>query len=159
MASVNKVILIGNLGAEPELKYLPSGQAVCEVSLACNETWTDKQGQKQEWVEWVRCVMWGKTAENVAKYCQKGKQLYVEGQLRTESWEDKETKQKRYATKVNVRDVKFLGARSDGDGGGRAAPPARRSPPSGNQQRQDDYGERDGPPPVGPGAEEDDIPF
>ncbi len=117
MASVNKVILIGNLGADPELKYLPSGKAVCEVSIACNEVWTDRSGQKQERVEWIRCVVWDKTAENLAKYMRKGSQVYFEGSLRTESWDDKETGQKRYATKIQVRDVKFLGGgKSEGGG-------------------------------------------
>ena len=84
-ASVNKVILIGNLGAKPELKYLPSGQAVCEMRLATNEVFNDKQQQRQERTEWHRIVAWGKTAENCAQYLDKGRQIYIEGRLQTRS--------------------------------------------------------------------------
>ena len=146
MASVNKIILIGNLGAAPELKYLPSGQAVCELNVACNETWSDKAGQRQERTEWVRCTVWGKQAESAAKYLEKGRQVYVEGSLRTESWDDKETGQKRYATKVQVQKVVFLGG---GKGGGEERDLERPRTGSGGHQA---------PPDAGPSSD-DDIPF
>jgi len=144
---VNKVILIGNLGANPELKYLPSGQAVCEMRLATNETFTDKQGQRQERTEWHRIVVWGKTAENCAKYLEKGRQVYVEGRLQTRSWDDKEGN-KRYTTEIVAQNVTFLGG-GGGSGEGRGAP--RRG------------GEEPTPPPPdfgtpGPSSD-DDVPF
>src|SRR5438552_18974022 len=96
-ASVNKVILIGNLGANPELKYLPSGQGVCEMRIATNEIFNDKQGQRQERTEWHRVVVWGKTAENCSQYLTKGRQVYIEGRLQTRSWDDQDGT-KRYMT-------------------------------------------------------------
>ena len=105
---INKVILIGNLGADPELKHVPSGDAVCDLRLATNESWTDKAGQKQESTEWHRIVVWGKMAENCAKYLSKGRQIYVEGKLATRSWDDKEGN-KRYTTEIKARDIQFLG--------------------------------------------------
>src|SRR5215468_3976209 len=111
---VNKVILIGNLGADPELRYTPSGQAVCDLRLATNESWTDKNGQKQERTEWHRVVMWGKPAEICKQYLTKGQKLYIEGRLQTRSWDDKEGN-KRYSTEIVATDFMFLG------GGGRDA--------------------------------------
>jgi single-strand DNA-binding protein len=116
-ASVNKVILIGNLGAKPELKYLPSGQAVCELRLATNESFTDKNQQKQERTEWHRVVVWGKQGENCAQYLDKGRACYVEGRLQTRSWDDKTSGEKRYMTEIVANTVQFLGGR-DGGGGG-----------------------------------------
>jgi single-strand DNA-binding protein len=141
---VNKVIIIGNLGANPELKYLPSGQAVCEMRVATNETFNDKQGQRQERTEWHRIVVWGKTAENCAKYLEKGRQVYVEGRLQTRSWDDKEGN-KRYTTEIVANQVVFLG----GGGGERGAGPRRDEQ---SQPAPPDFG---GP---GPSAE-DDVPF
>jgi single-strand DNA-binding protein len=114
-ASVNKVIILGNLGAKPELKYLPSGQAVCELRVATNETFTDKNQQKQERTEWHRIVVWGKTGENCAQYLDKGRSVYVEGRLQTRSWDDKTSGEKRYATEIVAQSVQFLGG---GPGGG-----------------------------------------
>ena len=127
--SVNKVILVGHLGANPELKYLPSGQAVCEMRLATGESYTDKQGQRQERTEWHRVVVWGKTAENCSQYLSKGRQVYVEGRLQTRSWDDKEGN-KRYTTEVVAQNVTFLGG--GGDRGERAPSPAvqRDEPPA-----------------------------
>lgn len=116
--SVNKVILIGNLGANPELKYLPSGQAVCEMRIATNESFTDKQGVKQDRTEWHRVVVWGKQAENCSQYLTKGRQAYIEGRLQTRSWDDKEG-QKRYTTEIVAQQVQFLGG-GGGEAGGRA---------------------------------------
>lgn len=117
-ASVNKVILIGNLGAKPELKYLPSGQAVCEMRIATNESFTDKNQQKQERTEWHRVVVWGKQGENCAQYLDKGRACYVEGRLQTRSWDDKNSGEKRYMTEIVANTVQFLGGRDGGGGGG-----------------------------------------
>jgi len=117
-ASVNKVILIGNLGAKPELKYLPSGQAVCELRIATNETFTDKNQQKQERTEWHRVVVWGKQGENCAQYLDKGRSCYIEGRLQTRSWDDKTSGEKRYMTEIVANSVQFLGGRGEGGGGG-----------------------------------------
>lgn len=121
MASVNKVILIGNLGADPEVRYTPGGQAVCELRMATNESWTDKNGAKQERTEWHRVVVWGKQAENCGKYLSKGRTAYVEGRLQTRQWDDKEGN-KRYTTEIVADRVQFLGGgggeRAGGAGGG-----------------------------------------
>lgn len=102
------MIVLGNLGSDPELKHTANNQAVCNLSLACNEVWKDKQGQKQERTEWIRCVVWGAQAENCGKYLTKGQQVYVEGRLQTRSYEDKEGI-KRSATEVMAARVVFLG--------------------------------------------------
>jgi len=107
--SVNKVIILGRLGQEPELKYTPSGAAVCNFSLATSENWMDKSGQKQERTEWHRIVVWGKLAELCNQYLSKGRQAFIEGSLQTRSWDDK-TGQKRYTTEINAKNVQFLGA-------------------------------------------------
>lgn len=114
---VNKVILVGNLGKDPELRHTPSGTAVCELRLATNEKWKDKQGNPQERTEWHQVVVWDKRAELCAQYLAKGRQAYVEGRLRTRSWEDKEGN-KRYTTEVIAQDVQFLGGRDGGGSGG-----------------------------------------
>ena len=125
MASgVNKVILVGNLGNDPELRSTPSGASVCEFRVATNESWTDRNGQRQDRTEWHRVVVWGKRAEICSKYLSKGRQVYLEGRLRTRSWEDKDGN-KRYTTEIIANDVQFLGG--GGQGGGRGAsdePPA-----------------------------------
>lgn len=115
---VNKVILLGNLGADPELKYLPSGQAVCEMRVATTFEYKDKSDQKQERTEWHKVVVWGKTAENVSKYLRKGQQTYVEGRLQTRSWDSPDGK-KNYTTEIVAEQVVFLrggdsASRSDG---------------------------------------------
>jgi single-strand DNA-binding protein len=112
MASVNKVILIGNLGADPELRYANTGAAVANLRLATNEVWTDKSGEKQERTEWHRVVVWGKQAENCAKYLKKGRPVYVEGRLRTREWED-QAGNKRYTTEIQAQTIQFLGGRGD----------------------------------------------
>ncbi|MBW2542988.1 MAG: single-stranded DNA-binding protein [Deltaproteobacteria bacterium] len=119
MASVNKVILVGNLGRDPELRYLQSGQPVTNFSLATNEAWRDKDGNNQERTEWHRIVVWGKSAENCAQYLQKGRSVYIEGRLQTREWEDKECN-KRQTTEVVAQTVQFLGGRggAGGDSGG-----------------------------------------
>ena len=116
MASVNKVILIGNLGRDPELRYTKSGSAVANFSLATTDTFT-REGQREERTEWHRIVAWGKTAELCTQYLAKGRPVYVEGQLRTREWEDKEG-HKRQTTEVHAQTVTFLGPRGTGPAGG-----------------------------------------
>lgn len=107
--SVNKVILLGRLGQDPELKYISSGSAVCNFSMATSEGWTDKNGQKQEKTEWHRIVVWGKLGELCNQYLTKGRQAYVEGRIQTRQWED-QNGQKRYTTEVNATTVQFIGS-------------------------------------------------
>jgi single-strand DNA-binding protein len=118
MASVNKVILLGNLGADPELKYTPSNQAVCNLRIATNEVWKDKAGAKQERVEWHRVTCWGQTAENCGKYLAKGRSVYIEGKLQTRSWEDSKTGEKKYATEIVAERVQFIGGGEEKKSGG-----------------------------------------
>jgi single-strand DNA-binding protein len=113
MASVNKVILIGNLGADPEKRFTGSGAAVTTFNIATTERWNDKQGQKQEDTQWHRIVVWGKQAENCAQYLSKGRPCYIEGRLQTRQWDDKEGN-KRYTTEIVAQRVQFLGSRKDG---------------------------------------------
>jgi len=115
MGSVNKVILVGNLGKDAELRYTPGGAAVATVRLATTERYKDKDGQWQEQTEWHTVVVWGKTAESLAEYLRKGKQIYVEGRLQTRSWDDKDGK-KRYATEVRSDRIVLLGGRDPGVG-------------------------------------------
>ncbi len=112
MGSVNKVILIGNLGANPELRYTQGQQAVANLRLATTEKWTDKSGQKQEATEWHRVVVWGKQAEIVGQYLTKGRQVYVEGRIRTRQWQDQQG-QKRFTTEVVAQNVQMLGGRGE----------------------------------------------
>ena len=111
--SVNKVILVGNLGQDPEMRYTASGTAVCNLSLATKEVYQDRNGERQERTEWHRVVVWGKVGENCSKYLKKGRQVYLEGRLQTRSWEDKNG-QKRYTTEINANNVQFLGSRPEG---------------------------------------------
>jgi single-strand DNA-binding protein len=128
MASVNRVILVGNLGRDPELRYIPSGQAVANFTLATNDRWRDKEGNNQERTEWHRIVVWGKTAENCAQYLQKGRSVYIEGRLQTRDWEDKEGN-KRQTTETIAQTVQFLGGRG-GAGGESGGGPIENSGPS-----------------------------
>lgn len=141
MASVNKVILVGNLGRDPELRYIPSGMAVANLNIATNETWTDKSGEKKEKTEWHRVVVWGKQAEVLNSYLTKGRQVYVEGSLQTRSWDDK-SGTKRFSTEVRANRVLMLGKPEAGTKD--AAPPPSEAEPA------------PGPDPEYP---EEDIPF
>ena len=114
---VNKVILVGNLGADPDMRYTPSGQGVCELRVATSESWNDKNGQRQERVEWHRIVVWGKRAEVCSKYLSKGRQVYIEGRIQTRTYDDKDGN-KRYITEIIANDVQFLGGGKEGGGGG-----------------------------------------
>ena len=115
MASVNKVILVGNLGADPEMRYLPSGEAVANLRLATTDTWKDKDGNKQEATEWHRVSFFGRQAEVCGQYLKKGSQIYVEGRLETRKWTDKEGKE-RYTTEIIAGEMKMLGSRPGGGG-------------------------------------------
>src|SRR5690348_18468156 len=117
MGSVNKVILVGNLGRDAELRYTPGGAPVATLNLATTEMWNDKAGQRQEKTEWHRVVLWGKTAESLNEYLTKGKQIYVEGRLQTRQWDDKDGN-KRYTTEIKADRITLLGG---GGGGGRGA--------------------------------------
>ena len=149
MASVNKCIFIGNLGKDPEMKYTASGEAICNFSIACTESWKDKQtGEKKEQTEWVRISFFGKLAEICGQYLKKGSQVYIEGSMRTRKWTDKDG-QERYTTEIRGDEMKMLGSKPEGrhqqSGDGYAPAPQSRqaAPPSGN--KFDDLG--------------DDIPF
>lgn len=148
MASVNKVILIGNLGRDPEVRYMPEGGAIANISVATTDVWKDKAGEKQERTEWHRVAFFGKLAEIAGEYLKKGSQVYVEGRLQTRKWQDKDG-QDRYTTEVVADRMQMLGRR-EGMGGGapdapdRAGPPAS-APAKGGGSKFDDF--------------EDDIPF
>jgi single-strand DNA-binding protein len=114
MAGVNKVIIVGRLGADPEVKTVGNSQTVARLSVATSENWVDKDGQKQERTEWHRIVVWGRLAEIVGKHLAKGRQVYVEGRLQTRSWEDQQG-QKRYTTEIVANTVQFLGAPGERD--------------------------------------------
>lgn len=117
MGSVNKVILVGNLGRDAEIRYTSGGTAVATLSLATTDVWTDKGGQRQEKTEWHRVVLWGKTAETLQEYLLKGRQIYVEGRLQTRQWDDRDGN-KRYTTETRADRVVLLGGRGAGGGGG-----------------------------------------
>lgn len=145
---INKVILVGNLGADPDTRYMPSGKAVTNIRIATSESWKDRQtGDQQERTEWHSVVLYDKLGEIAAEYLRKGSQVYIEGSLRTRKWQDKEGKD-RYTTEIIAREMQMLGGRGGAAGGGesrpaRSAPEERSAPPA-----SADVGEFD-----------DDIPF
>ena len=117
MASVNKVIIVGNLGRDPETRYLPSGEAVTNISVATTDTWKDKaSGEKKEATEWHRISFFGRLAEIAGEYLKKGSQVYVEGQLRTRKYQDKETGKDRYSTEIRADVMQMLGSRAGAGG-------------------------------------------
>src|ERR671938_72255 len=116
MGSVNKVILVGNLGRDAELRYTPGGAAIATLNMATTEVWNDKAGQRQEKTEWHRIVLWGKQAESLQEYLTKGKQIYVEGRLQTRQWDDKDGN-KRYTTEIKADRITLLGGAGGGGGG------------------------------------------
>lgn len=111
--SVNKALILGNLGQDPELRYTQSGTPVCTLSVATTEVRNDREGNRQENTEWHRIIVWSKSAENCAKYLTKGSKVFVEGRIQTSSWEDKQTGQKRYTTEIVASSVQFIGARGE----------------------------------------------
>jgi single-strand DNA-binding protein len=153
---INKVILVGNLGADPDTRYMPSGKAVTNIRIATSESWKDKQtGDQQERTEWHSIVMYDRLGEIAAEYLRKGSQVYIEGKLRTRKWQDKEGKD-RYSTEVIANEMQMLGGRggggggSSGSGGGGESRPARAPV---NEERSA------APPPAEGGEFDDDIPF
>ena len=142
MAGINKVIIVGRLGSDPEVRYTPSGAAVANFSVATSEEWKDKNtGEKKERTEWHRIVAWNKLGELCGEYLSKGRQVYVEGRLQTRSYDDKDGV-KRYTTEIVASDVQFLGGRESGGGRSGDGPPPKDVPGSSS-----------------PGPEDDDIPF
>lgn len=159
---INKVILVGNLGADPDTRYMPSGKAVTNIRIATSESWKDKQtGDMQERTEWHSVVLYDKLGEIAAEYLRKGSQVYIEGSLRTRKWQDKEGKD-RYTTEIIGQNMQMLGGRSGGGGGGGGGSGGfggddeqpRRAPSRPAQN------ERSAPPPADDGGGfDDDIPF
>ena len=127
--SLNKVILIGNLGQDPEARFTPQGTAVTSLSVATNESWKDQSGEKQDRTEWHRVVMYGRMAETASEYMKKGQMVYVEGRLHTREWEDK-NQIKRRTTEISCDNFTMLGKRSDNTGSDRVAPDAAPNPKS-----------------------------
>jgi single-strand DNA-binding protein len=161
MASVNKVILIGNLGADPEVRYTQSNQAVANFRIATTDTWTDREGQKQERTEWHNIVAWAKLGEICGQYLKKGKQVYVEGRLQTRQWEDKDGG-KRYTTEIVATTMQMLGRPGEGEGGGGRGGyerPAGGQRSGGGRGGPVDHDPGDFPPPPQGGGEDDDLPF
>jgi single-strand DNA-binding protein len=161
VTGVNKVILIGNLGADPEVRTTPQGATVANMRLAVSESWKDQQGQRQERTEWVNLVVWRQQAEIAQRFLHKGSKIYVEGKLQTRSWDDKATGQKRYATDVVVDTFTMLDGRPGGEGGHGGGGGGDRSYPAPSRPQRtpaDDLGSY-APPSGGAGAVEDDLPF
>lgn len=152
---INKVILVGNLGADPDTRYMPSGKAVTNIRIATSESWKDRQsGDLQERTEWHNVVMYDKLGEIAAEYLRKGSQVYIEGKLRTRKWQDKEGKD-RYTTEIIADQMQMLGGRGGGSSGG-AEP--RQSRPAASEGRSSSE-DRSSPPPADEGGFDDDIPF
>lgn len=161
MASINKVFLIGNLGKDPDVRYMPSGKAVANVTIATSESWKDKNtGEKQERTEWHNVVFYSPLAEIVGQYLRKGSSVFVEGRLQTRKWQDKTTNQDRYTTEVIANEMKMLGskpvsAESEGD----FDTPAHAMPPPAPQRSAQRPANNTAPAPAGAGGFDDDIPF
>ena len=143
MASLNKVMLIGNLTRDPELRVTPKGTAICQFGLAVNRQFKDESGATRDETTFVDIEAWGKQGETVAKFCTKGKPLFVEGRLKLDTWDDKTTGQKRSKMKIVLENFQFLGGREAGEGGGAS----RSAAPSGGDEGIDQTIERHTPPP------------
>ena len=155
---VNKVILVGNLGADPEVRYMPSGGAVTNISIATSEQWTDKaSGQKQERTEWHRVTLFNRMGEIAGEYLKKGSQVYIEGSIRTDKYQDKTTGEDRYSTQIIARDMQLLGGR--GEGGGDNYNQAPRSQSSQPSQSSNQPAAAPAMAPAGGAEFDDDIPF
>lgn len=155
MGTVNKVIIVGNLGRDAEIRYTPGGAAVSTLSLATTDVWNDKAGQRQEKTEWHRVVVWGKQAETLKDYLMKGRQIYVEGRLQTRQWDDKDGN-KRYTTEIRSDRIVLLGGRGGGTGEGGGGGGDYGSPRSSGSSSPSSTA---GGPPGPPELTEDDIPF
>ena len=158
MASYNKVMLIGNLTRDPEIKYTPKGTAIADIGLAVNRNYTTDSGEKREEVTFIDVTLWGRVAEIVGEYCKKGRPLFVEGRLQLDTWDDKATGQKRSKLKVVGENIQLLGSREGGGGGGEQSESRPESRPSGGFKKPATPPPR---PPADPDldAEPDDIPF
>jgi single-strand DNA-binding protein len=162
---VNKVILVGNLGKDPEVRYTAGGQAVANLRIATSRSWNDKaSGQRKEETEWHDVEVWGKQAEQCGEYLAKGRQVYVEGRLKTDKWQDKQSGQERSKVKVVADTVRFLGGRGAGGpggaaGGGRGGHGPADEAPGGFEEDNGGGGGGGGPPGGGGGGGPDDIPF
>lgn len=150
MSSFNKVILLGNLTRDPECKYTSKGTAVTAASIACNRKWKNEAGEAMEEVTFVDCTIFGKSAETFAQYCRKGSPIFIEGRLRNESWEDKQSGQKRSKLSVMVESFQFIGGSRNGD----ASAPAEKAPKS-----ETPASKPAGKPEANKPVEEDDVPF
>ena len=159
MASVNKVILIGNLGKDPEVKYTPGGMAVAKFSLATNERHKDKDGNWSDYTEWHNIVLFDRKAEIAGEYLKKGRTVYIEGSIRTNSWDDKETGQKKYRTEIIGNQMVLLGGQREGEGGGGGYSGGRSGAKSGGGSEQH-APEHEAPVSSGgPEITDEDIPF
>jgi single-strand DNA-binding protein len=153
MASFNKVILAGNLTRDPELRYTPKGTAVARITLAVNRTWKSESGENKEEVSFVDVDIWGRQAEVISQYMKKGRPLLIEGRLKQDTWEDKNTKQKQSKLKVVLEGFSFIDSNRGGEGGGSAEAPRSRPAPAASPAPAPEGGEADAPP------EGDDVPF
>jgi single-strand DNA-binding protein len=153
MASFNKVILMGNLTRDPELRYTPKGTAIAKVGLAVNRVWTNEAGEKKEEVTFVDVDIFGRTAENVGQYMRKGRPILVEGRLKLDQWDDKQTGQKRSRLGIVAETVQFLGSAPGSEGGAPSTPRAARPAAAAAAAPAAEPVEGDGPP------ENDDVPF
>jgi single-strand DNA-binding protein len=157
---VNKVILLGNVGKDPEVKFLPSGAAVANFSIATSDRYKDKAGEWQERTEWHNVAAFARTAEIVRDYVKKGSKLYVEGRLTTRSWDDKDTGKKVYRTEIMVNDLVLLSGRGEGEGGGGGSTSySKSSGASGASSGAGNYDQRPAPDYGDTGITDDDIPF
>jgi len=155
---INKVIVVGNLGGDPETRYMPSGSAVTNMTVATNESWKDKQtGEQKERTEWHKVAMFGRLAEIAAEYLRKGSQVYIEGKLRTRKWQDKDG-QDRYTTEIIADEMQMLGGRG-GAGGGGSFGGGGSQQGGGQQGGGQQGGGGNAPPQPGPDDFDDDIPF
>ena len=159
MAGVNKVILLGRLGKDPEVRTLDNGAKVCSFSIATSETFNDREGQRQERTEWHNVVLWRNLAELAEKYLSKGREVYIEGKLQTRSWDD-QNGQKRYTTEIVGTNMNFVGSRNDNNMGGQGAPmptsePAGMAPSQPSNQPNNQPAST----PFDSGDDEDDLPF
>ena len=153
MANFNKVILVGNLTRDPELRYTPKGTAVARITLAVNRTWKSESGESKEEVSFVDVDIWGRQAEVISQYMKKGRPLLVEGRLKQDTWEDKNTKQKQSKLKVVLESFSFIDSNRGDSGGGGSAEAPRPRPAAASPAPAPEGGEADAPP------EGDDVPF
>ena len=165
MASVNKVIIIGNLTRDPEIKYTPKGTAIADIGLAVNRTYSTDSGEKREEVTFIDVTLWGRVAEIVGEYCKKGRPLYVEGRLQLDTWDDKTSGQKRSKLKVIGENIQLLGSREGGPAGGGSGSGGESSEGGRSEPRSSSSFKKPAAPPPRPpadpdlDAEGDDIPF